>query len=330
MTTVLAKKMHGLACTATDYINGFRLSTSDALVINGFWRSGTTWLQETAAELLDAKTVFEPFNLPSQNILKCLSEIQPKRRDFQFINALMPYIPERFEEGTALHSIIQQSLKGQLRGRSWHRRSLEECARSKVVVKFTRGSLCAYAVANTFSPPILHLVRDPRAVITSIKHLQNGQWAEGTFNDFSLRELLLHVDDGRSEYFKSQASNIEAIDKTTDYGRLAGYYCLTEKYLEEKFKSYAGAFKVARYEDLITASLPAVLQLLVDLGLNPNASQSIETTRPSSTDWGKSGWDQKVSKSDRLLGWKAQIKDYERDLIEDVVALFNMQDRFWG
>ncbi len=324
-----AQKMYGFACTATDYANGLRLPASKALVINGFWRSGTTWLQETVAELLQAKSVFEPFNLPSQNILKCLPEIRPERRDFQFVNALMPYVPENFTKGSALYSVIQQSLKGQLKGRSWHRRDIKECICSNVVVKFTRASLCAYAIANTFSTPVLHLVRDPRAVITSIKQLQGGQWAEGTFNNFSLRELLLEVDDGRSEYFQPQASTIKAIDKTTDYGRLAGYYCLTEQYLEDKFKSYVGLFKVARYEDLIGAPPSAISQLLVDLGLNPKVSQSVEMDKPSSTDWGKNGWAQKVSKSDRLLGWKTQIDDYEKDLIEDIVTSFNMQDRFW-
>ena len=39
------------------------------LIVSGFWRSGTTWLQECLAESLGAKTVFEP-----------LSPMEPKRR----------------------------------------------------------------------------------------------------------------------------------------------------------------------------------------------------------------------------------------------------------
>ncbi len=33
---------------------------SEAVVVTGFWRSGTTWLQQTLARLHNAKTVFEP------------------------------------------------------------------------------------------------------------------------------------------------------------------------------------------------------------------------------------------------------------------------------
>lgn len=329
MMTQVTQKIHGFMCTATDYAHGVSLPVDNGLVINGFWRSGTTWLQETVSGLLNAKSVFEPFNLPSKNILKCLPEIRPPRQDFQFLNALMPYVPDRFEQGSVLYSIIKQSLKGQLRGRSWQKRTLEECTRPNVVVKFTRGSLCAYAIANTFSAPILHIIRDPRAVITSIKSLENGRWAEGTFNDFSLRELLCDINDGRSQYFQQWASNIEAIDQTTDYGRLAGYYCLTERYLEDSFKSYQGKFTMARYEDLIGSHPSNVAKLLVGLGLKTNINQSLDLDKPSSTDWGKRGWTQKVSKSDRLMGWKQQLSDYERELIEDIVISFNMQDRFW-
>ena len=43
-----------------DYIAAQRLKNT--LLINGFWRSGTTWLQQTLVEALHAKSLFEPFS----------------------------------------------------------------------------------------------------------------------------------------------------------------------------------------------------------------------------------------------------------------------------
>ena len=43
-----------------DYISASNLS--DTLLINGFWRSGTTWLQQTFVDAMDAKSLFEPFS----------------------------------------------------------------------------------------------------------------------------------------------------------------------------------------------------------------------------------------------------------------------------
>ncbi len=41
------------------------------VLVSGFWRSGTTWVQECLAESLGAKTIFEP-----------LSPQEPRRRAF--------------------------------------------------------------------------------------------------------------------------------------------------------------------------------------------------------------------------------------------------------
>jgi hypothetical protein len=43
-----------------DYIASQQLKNT--LLINGFWRSGTTWLQQTLVQALNAKSLFEPFS----------------------------------------------------------------------------------------------------------------------------------------------------------------------------------------------------------------------------------------------------------------------------
>jgi len=38
-----------------------KIDISKCIVVNGFWRSGTTWLQDTLSAAINAKAVFEPF-----------------------------------------------------------------------------------------------------------------------------------------------------------------------------------------------------------------------------------------------------------------------------
>ncbi|WP_164929493.1 sulfotransferase [Gloeobacter violaceus] len=314
---------------AFDYANGLRVDPKEGLVVNGFWRSGTTWVLETAMSMLEAKTVFEPFRI--QHLRQCLREIHPPRKDVQFISSLMPYASDRLVAGTALYAVVEQALLGQLAyshvsKRSQEQRRLKECLRTRVVTKFTRGALCLRAIANTFSVPILHITRDPRAVIASIKTLGND-FARGAFQNFALRAHLLEVDDGRREYFKRWASDIEAIDKTNDFGRIAAYYCLTERHVLDSFQGVTSEFAHVQYEKLIGGGPQALAALLESLGLEAQALGATALLRPSSTDWSWSQGSKKVSGEQRVSSWKNKLSESERGLIEAVVTAFGMQER---
>jgi len=245
-----------------DQANGWRIPVeTNTLVINGFWRSGTTWLQEIVAQMLKAKPIFEPFQASAGYIFKCLDEIKPKRKDYEFINALMPYTGQGLvHKNTEIYKLLKKSFQGQIshpnviiaRG---NRQRLKECLRSKIVTKFTRGALFLEGISNMFNLPILHITRDPRATISSLRKI-SPTWGEKAFLNFSLYDHLLAVEDGRKEFFSHWKSEIEAIEKTNDFGRLAGYYCLTERYIKEHMANFSAPFIHIRYEDLITNGYP--------------------------------------------------------------------------
>ncbi len=324
----MKRKIYNVA----DYVNGIRVDIQNGLVINGFWRSGTTWLQEITSEMLQAKLVFEPFDASNKSFRNCLVEIRPRREDIRFVNALMPYIANNFEKGTALQDLVNQSLRGQNIGYKHaelkRRRCLKDCLRSRVVTKFVRGSLCLRAIANTFSVPIIHISRDPRAVVSSIKK-KKPSWGKNAFLDFPLVSHLMEVNDGRRDYFQRWTSDIEAIDRTDDYGRIAAYHCLTERYLEDSFQGLSCGFAHLRYEALVNEEGRNLALLLEDLGLEPRITHSNKIDIPSFTARDRYRSDRKISKDERLFGWKSSLSDHERGLVEDVVNTFGMQDRLW-
>jgi hypothetical protein len=55
------------AARAVDLITGRLGAARPVVFVSGFWRSGTTWMQELLAKSLHAKTVFEPL-LPTPGI----------------------------------------------------------------------------------------------------------------------------------------------------------------------------------------------------------------------------------------------------------------------
>jgi hypothetical protein len=76
---------------------------------------------------------------------------------------------------------------------------------------------------------ILHLRRDPRALIPSFRRAFDAEW----WSSLVLEDLLLNVEDGRSSYFKSWGDDIRVLDRQGSVARLAGYWALTEKHVRE-------------------------------------------------------------------------------------------------
>lgn len=324
-----SRSLHDRLCATALLANGWRLKPGRAVVINGFWRSGTTWLQELLMEGLDAIPVFEPFMEPAGYIYECLPEIRPGRRDHGFINTLMPFARPDFEGAPRLRRLVNRALRGQLPrahvasigGRA---PTLRECMRTRVVVKFVRGALCLREVARDHEPTLFHIYRDPRAVVLSLKTLDQGRWARGSFNGFSVKASLLEVEDGRAAYFSRWKADIEAVERTNDYGRLAAYYCLTERFLEESFSDGSERLTRLCYEELVQGGPEALDKVLEGLSVDPGFSRH-RFDHPSDTDFGWKG--QVPRRQERLDGWRDRLASSDRELIEEVVATFGMESR---
>lgn len=222
------------------------------------------------------------------------------------------------------------ALRGQLIMRMYgsRRKTLRDCLALTVVTKFTRASMCLNAIARDFEVPIMHVYRDPRAVIASIQQLDNGDFAEGSFNQLSLVDQLLKVDDGRYHYFRKWQSDIEAIEETSPAGRIAAYLCLTERCLEDTMRFDKTLNRVmVRYEDLVLSHGQAFKEFVLNCGLQ-TADVDFDADVPSATDWNNAHHHRR-STEERLLSWQKKLSDHDQALIEEVVQTFKMEHRFW-
>lgn len=190
------------------------------LLVSGFWRSGTTWLQETLATALGAKTVFEP-----------LSPMEPARRA-----ALAAQNPDDSED------LMQATIPGPLAvdADDWRyldrtcrgslateylmscRRDVAESFRRDIVVKDVRLQANLAAFHRRHDVPVVHVRRHPCAVVASLA-AANWHWS---FANVTLAALLPRL--GPVLAAGERDDLVERFD--TDPGaRIATFWAVTER-----------------------------------------------------------------------------------------------------
>lgn len=294
---------------------------SDALVISGFMRSGTTWLQEAAAEVLNGKSVFEPLGSPELPD-GMYSTLLPAETDWNYRHVFMPYAERDFNHYPQLKLYLEQSLRGRVGGH-WvyrSRRRLSESLRSRVILKEVRAQLCLHAIQETFQVPILHVYRDPRAIIAS---LNKAQW-DKLYHTMSLRAHFLEPRDGRAEFFEAWRDDIEQIDALSVPERIAAYWSLTECYVEHCRANLGTRIIMVGYEECFRDSATCMSAILDDLHRKPVHVDEAVINRDSRTTIAER---RGTSFDARVYSWKKDLSPHEIDAITAVVERFGLQDR---
>jgi len=226
-----------------DRLNARWVRPSDAVVVTGFWRSGTTWLQQIVANAFNSKPVFEPLH-PDTDRKDCFALGRWKETaSLSDVKAFMPYCRD-LDNRPRLRSHLRSALMGQLPG-SWVRRdySIQDIVRKRTVVKFVRAQLLIPVLQEEFGCKLFHIRRDPRSIVAS---MFRGNWGEWIKN-MDIENLLLFPNDGRREIFSCYSRVIKHFNEKSLVYRLTAYWYITEKFVSENIKNC----KVISYKKLV-------------------------------------------------------------------------------
>lgn len=295
----------------------------DTLVVSGFWRSGTTWLQQSLAELIKAKTVYEPFHFMVPATKEIYSHNQLSTKDAPFLELYLPYCGNTTLNDYVLHSFFDKALRADIPGSVVRlvRNNVTESFCLRVILKLVRGHLCLRAAQNTFLMPAIHIYRDPRAIVASIKMTDWG-WL---FEHLSLQEQLLEPKDGRVDFFSNWYDEILQYDKKDKIVRITAYWALTEKFMQHCYADGQARFSFVSYEELALKKEKILLKILNQLRVNhvPDENLRVLDKDSNSTSDQRRG----ISVDERIFGWKKKLSSSEVDVIESIVYHFGFDDR---
>lgn len=212
----------------------------DVVVVSGFWRSGSTWLQQQVGQALHAKTVFEPWSPSAGN----LWEDVLRDEDIAYRQAYLPL------SASGIGRSAQRRAAAALRGRASNefmrlvRAGVRESLRPRVVVKFVRLGFVMDVFLADHPGPCLHLRRHPAATYASFRRLAWG-WS---FREVELRRLY-----GSSDLSaEPEAEELRRVLLAHDGGeldRIAALWALSESVAQRSIDS--GATVGLVYEDLL-------------------------------------------------------------------------------
>ena len=298
------------------------ISVADSTVITGFWRSGTTWLQLAISDAVKGRSVFEPFHREVEKYCDLIdTHLRPPVVHQSFIKAYMPYCAD-FEDRPALWDFLKDVMKGRIRETWLNRgRNIQHITSDRVVVKFVRGQLMQPAFSGNEHPALIHVQRDPRAVLASLLRKDWCWW----MRSLSLKDQLLSPDDGRAKYFSQWTEDVERADRETFPARFATYWALTERFVMDRGLPESGGTLI-RYENVCLERAEYLNQVLstvlpVDC---PIEQRHLRGESPT-TQGGRSGIIE-----ERIHGWKDELTTGQVKDVERVVQRFELDHALIG
>ena len=287
---------------------------SDAVVILGFPRSGTTFLVEAVSALLPARTMFEPLH----------HSVAPARRFLHphwFVNdttRLQKGFPYRrpHEVDPLLSDFFQRILTGAInQSRLSRYRSLSSFRTKNIVVKETRGTLLASWLANTFQVRIILLIRNPIAVVESVQRQRFGWWLQDAsfLSLFTDQEEL--VEDWLTPFLPFLNSQIE-----TGAERIAAGWSIAN--MVPLIQAREGIFSplIIRYDDLVLEPEATFRDICEFLGVDYRWDLVESMLKRPSTSTQKTRRD--ISARERVFGWQNRVSEEVADSVKRVVATF--------
>lgn len=307
---------------AIDHALAAQIDPAGSVVVSGFWRSGTTWLQECLAEILDAKTIFEPFHFRVPATKKLFKYYNLAKKPEPVRELFIPYCADKaLAPYSLLYHYYDSALRADLGGHIVRllRRDVAESYRPRVLVKFTRGQFSLPAAQNTFAMPVIHVYRDPRAIIASAK-MTDWYWL---FDHLSLKEQLLEPQDGRAQYFARWSEAIAEYDNDK-VAKIAAYWAMTEIFLLHAFSHNSRRAMLVSYEELCRRP-ELMLEILEKLNVQKKVNTDFGAV--SGDSFSTSQQRRGASSAERISGWNKVLSTAEIAMIESVAKHFGFANR---
>lgn len=287
------------------------------IIVSGFWRSGTTFLQTKICASIRGKSIFEPFGPDvSNNPIYINSGLDKSNLSRKFQNCFMPYgeyDKTKLEFLKFLHDCFIADIKSRVVRRL--RKSIFTSFTRTVVCKFVRGHLLIpFLLEQNPYMPIIHISRNPKAVIASIVRSGWGNW----FNEFYLSDHLLKIEDGRINYFSKFSDLIDKYDKMDVESRICAYWCLMEKYIHDTCSDKKN-FLLVQYEDLISNGFDVVKNFLTNLNHKWHEN-NIENFSSATTNLNRI----LLTSEEKRDSWSIELDSQTQKKIDNILLDFNI------
>lgn len=313
--------MNGRASKATarglDWACARLWTPRSVALITGFWRSGTTWLQQLLADAVRAKTVFEPLSPRNPAYMDFL-----RAQAFSTYDAAEAFMPDldRVQVAEQLWSYLDDAFRGFCSGHFslLCRQGVSESLRRRVVVKCVRAAWSQQALHARYGVPIVHVRRHPCAVVASMVNARTWQWS---FDNVRLAEVLHPVERGATAAWSSRQLP-ERYDQD-GVSRIAAYWALTESYVESCLRGQPWALTID-YERAVLDPCATIDSLAAFIGCSTVGGVDAARESPVTelNRWGLDG-------STRASTWKSVLAPAQVDHILDIVAeIFPASGRF--
>jgi len=270
----------------------------NSVIVNGFWRSGTTWLQQTLVNAIGSKSLFEPYSPASGHKWSRLDgkESEASRNVYAPLSAADLSSWERFKFDMSLRGVGMHGYTHFLR------QSPSEVWADSLVVKFTRLGFVLDFVADRSRAQLIHLRRNPAAIFASFKET-DWSWR---FQDVRFSEIY-KLDDYEAGSDEHEIVRILLQHDDTPERRLAALWSLSERSAHRAIS--AGKAQLVLYEEMLDQG-PDILNSL-NIGTFNIASN--DAASPVSNA-GREGLSSFARKND----WKTRLTASEIDAIISV------------
>jgi sulfotransferase family protein len=274
------------------YAFGRRHKPSDAVLLVGSGRTGTTWLSTLLVARSGLQVIFEPENPNWTEEVRSLTGWQPTfgirsfylRRDISSVEWFHFW-------SEALSGRVRNVFTDQIRTSYFP---------SAYLVKMIRANLMLGYISDNFRPRIVYCIRHPCAVIASRMALG---WKADVMDLLSQREL---VEDLLGPW-------VSLIEKERDPLGAHAVWWAVENMAAMRILATTSAARVS-FETLCLRPTDEVARLRSALGMQVSGSLNQAITRPSATSFRVSPYSSTV---DRLASWKSQLDHVSQRRILD-------------